>query len=281
MGQFPEVDPNLDLPALDARTLELWRDRKVFQRSVDQRVGAEPFVFYEGRRPPTAGPASTTWRPRPVPGSRPCAATGSTARAAGTATACRSSWRSRRSWSSRTSRRSRPTGSRRSTPAAASRSSATSTPWSSSPSGSASGSTPARPTGRWTPPMWRASGGPWPSCTAAACWSRTTRSPLVPPLPDHPVRRRGGHGLPGGRGPHRLCGPARDQRPPGRRGRPCWSGRPSRGRWCPTSRWWSAPIDYVLVEATGEDGRPASWWWPGTRSPPPSARTRGCCARCP
>jgi isoleucyl-tRNA synthetase len=52
MGQFPEVDPNLDLPALDIRTLELWRDRKVFQRSVDQRVGAEPFVFYEG--PPTA-----------------------------------------------------------------------------------------------------------------------------------------------------------------------------------------------------------------------------------
>ena len=52
MGQFPEVDPNLDLPALDARTLELWRDRKVFQRSLDQRAGAEPFVFYEG--PPTA-----------------------------------------------------------------------------------------------------------------------------------------------------------------------------------------------------------------------------------
>ncbi|HEV8165202.1 MAG TPA: isoleucine--tRNA ligase, partial [Actinomycetota bacterium] len=30
----------------------LWRERKVFQRSLDQRVGAEPFVFYEG--PPTA-----------------------------------------------------------------------------------------------------------------------------------------------------------------------------------------------------------------------------------
>src|SRR5215211_2824878 len=52
MGQFPEVDPNLDLPALDARILDLWRDRKVFQRSVDRRVGAEPYVFYEG--PPTA-----------------------------------------------------------------------------------------------------------------------------------------------------------------------------------------------------------------------------------
>ena len=52
MGRFPEVDPNLDLPALDAQVLDLWRERKVFQRSLDQRVGAEPFVFYEG--PPTA-----------------------------------------------------------------------------------------------------------------------------------------------------------------------------------------------------------------------------------
>jgi isoleucyl-tRNA synthetase len=52
MGRFPEVDPNLDLPALDAQVLELWRERKVFERSLDQQVGAEPFVFYEG--PPTA-----------------------------------------------------------------------------------------------------------------------------------------------------------------------------------------------------------------------------------
>jgi isoleucyl-tRNA synthetase len=52
MGQFPEVDPKLDLPALDRRVLALWRERKVFERSLDQRAGAEPFVFYEG--PPTA-----------------------------------------------------------------------------------------------------------------------------------------------------------------------------------------------------------------------------------
>jgi len=52
MGQFPEVDPQLDLPALDRRVLALWRERKVFERSLDQRAGAEPFVFYEG--PPTA-----------------------------------------------------------------------------------------------------------------------------------------------------------------------------------------------------------------------------------
>jgi isoleucyl-tRNA synthetase len=52
MARFPRVDPDLDLPALDRRVLELWRERKVFERSLEQRVGAEPFVFYEG--PPTA-----------------------------------------------------------------------------------------------------------------------------------------------------------------------------------------------------------------------------------
>jgi isoleucyl-tRNA synthetase len=52
MGQFPDVDPRLDLPALDRRVLALWRERKVFERSLDQRVGADQFRFYEG--PPTA-----------------------------------------------------------------------------------------------------------------------------------------------------------------------------------------------------------------------------------
>src|SRR6266542_4335884 len=52
MGQFPEVDPSLDLPSLDARVLELWSERKVFERSLEQRIGAPTFVFYEG--PPTA-----------------------------------------------------------------------------------------------------------------------------------------------------------------------------------------------------------------------------------
>jgi isoleucyl-tRNA synthetase len=55
MAQFPEVDPDLDLPAVDRKVLELWREHKVFERSLEQRIGAEPFVFYEG--PPTANGA--------------------------------------------------------------------------------------------------------------------------------------------------------------------------------------------------------------------------------
>ena len=52
----------------------------MFQRSVDQRVGAEPFVFYEG--PPTANgrPGVHHVEARSSrtcsPGSRPCAAIG-------------------------------------------------------------------------------------------------------------------------------------------------------------------------------------------------------------
>jgi isoleucyl-tRNA synthetase len=52
MGQFREVEASLDLPSLDARVLELWRERKVFERSLERRIGAPLFVFYEG--PPTA-----------------------------------------------------------------------------------------------------------------------------------------------------------------------------------------------------------------------------------
>src|SRR6266566_2662878 len=62
MAQFPEVDPDLDLPAVDRKVLELWREHKVFERSLEQRIGAEPFVFYEG--PPTANGAPGVHRAR-------------------------------------------------------------------------------------------------------------------------------------------------------------------------------------------------------------------------
>ena len=45
MGQFPEVDPDLDLPALDARTRVVWRARMVFPRAPDLGAGPERLVF--------------------------------------------------------------------------------------------------------------------------------------------------------------------------------------------------------------------------------------------
>src|SRR6478672_3216572 len=46
------VDPEQPFPELEQRVLERWRERDVFARSLEQRKGAEQFVFYEG--PPTA-----------------------------------------------------------------------------------------------------------------------------------------------------------------------------------------------------------------------------------
>ena len=49
---FGPVDPNLDLVALEERTLARWRARDVVEETKRLRKGAEPWIFYEG--PPTA-----------------------------------------------------------------------------------------------------------------------------------------------------------------------------------------------------------------------------------
>ncbi|HEV3320902.1 MAG TPA: isoleucine--tRNA ligase [Solirubrobacteraceae bacterium] len=46
------VDPHQTLPAMELEVLARWREREVFEQSLDMREGAEPWVFYEG--PPTA-----------------------------------------------------------------------------------------------------------------------------------------------------------------------------------------------------------------------------------
>jgi isoleucyl-tRNA synthetase len=46
------VDPEQSFPELEERVLARWRERDVFAKSLEQRRGAEQFVFYEG--PPTA-----------------------------------------------------------------------------------------------------------------------------------------------------------------------------------------------------------------------------------
>ncbi len=51
MKKYPEF-PSLDLPAIAADVLADWEKNRIFERSVSERAGAEPFVFYEG--PPSA-----------------------------------------------------------------------------------------------------------------------------------------------------------------------------------------------------------------------------------
>ena len=47
-----ELPPAADWGAMEERVLAFWRERDVFPRSMRQREGRPPFVFYEG--PPTA-----------------------------------------------------------------------------------------------------------------------------------------------------------------------------------------------------------------------------------
>jgi len=49
---FEPVSTGLAFPQLEAEVLELWRSRKIFEKSVEIRAGQPTYVFYEG--PPTA-----------------------------------------------------------------------------------------------------------------------------------------------------------------------------------------------------------------------------------
>ncbi|MGH9100296.1 MAG: class I tRNA ligase family protein, partial [Acidimicrobiales bacterium] len=49
---FRPLPPDANFVALEAVELERWRAQRTFERSVERRRGAEPWVFYEG--PPTA-----------------------------------------------------------------------------------------------------------------------------------------------------------------------------------------------------------------------------------
>jgi isoleucyl-tRNA synthetase len=49
---FAEVSTRVNFPELEANVLGFWKERDIFHRSLKQREGRPPFVFYEG--PPTA-----------------------------------------------------------------------------------------------------------------------------------------------------------------------------------------------------------------------------------
>ena len=51
-NKFTEVKPSVSYPAMEERVLQMWRERNVFHRSMDERAGGPAYVFHEG--PPTA-----------------------------------------------------------------------------------------------------------------------------------------------------------------------------------------------------------------------------------
>jgi isoleucyl-tRNA synthetase len=52
MSVFEPIKPGESFPQIEERTLRRWKELGVFEKSLEQREGAERFVFYEG--PPTA-----------------------------------------------------------------------------------------------------------------------------------------------------------------------------------------------------------------------------------
>jgi len=52
MATFKAVKPQVDIPASEQQTLQFWRERDIFRRSVQAHQGGPNYVFYEG--PPTA-----------------------------------------------------------------------------------------------------------------------------------------------------------------------------------------------------------------------------------
>jgi isoleucyl-tRNA synthetase len=49
---FRPVEPSVKFPQLEAQIGQFWRERAIYQKSLAQRAGCPPFIFYEG--PPTA-----------------------------------------------------------------------------------------------------------------------------------------------------------------------------------------------------------------------------------
>jgi isoleucyl-tRNA synthetase len=51
-ARFKKVDPNLDFPKEEREILALWKEKRIFEKSLEAPPGSDTFVFYEG--PPTA-----------------------------------------------------------------------------------------------------------------------------------------------------------------------------------------------------------------------------------
>ena len=49
---FRPASPKIDFVAIEAEEAARWRAHEIFERSISNRAGQEPWVFYEG--PPTA-----------------------------------------------------------------------------------------------------------------------------------------------------------------------------------------------------------------------------------
>src|SRR5229473_704474 len=50
--KFQPISPKVDIQKLEQEQLDFWREKQIFQRTLQEREGGPNYVFYEG--PPTA-----------------------------------------------------------------------------------------------------------------------------------------------------------------------------------------------------------------------------------
>ena len=58
MSEYRAIGSHIDLPAMEHSILDFWRENSIFEKSLQTRLGNEPWTFYEG--PPTANGAPGT-----------------------------------------------------------------------------------------------------------------------------------------------------------------------------------------------------------------------------
>ena len=54
---FEPVESSVSFPKLEEKIIQFWKDRGIYEKSLDLRVDGPAFVFYEG--PPTANGCPT------------------------------------------------------------------------------------------------------------------------------------------------------------------------------------------------------------------------------
>ena len=52
MSMYNKVDTNLDFVQREKEIEKFWKENKIFEKSIEERKGGKPYVFYDG--PPTA-----------------------------------------------------------------------------------------------------------------------------------------------------------------------------------------------------------------------------------
>ena len=60
---YERVNPNLNFVDREKDVLKFWKERHIFEKSIDSRKEGPTYMFYDGPPRPTASPTSAMWKP--------------------------------------------------------------------------------------------------------------------------------------------------------------------------------------------------------------------------